>query len=110
MLPASALSTMPIINIQGHPYVRFIKISIIIAVLSHGYPLLRGPVMTRFSCCLQMLELAPWTWQGAKAGVYDNAYADLDTTPVTYHYGQPVDPTEYQNEYIVSVLIRRTNY
>eukprot|EP00286_Rhodomonas_abbreviata_P014369 CAMPEP_0181323780 /NCGR_PEP_ID=MMETSP1101-20121128/19987_1 /TAXON_ID=46948 /ORGANISM="Rhodomonas abbreviata, Strain Caron Lab Isolate" /LENGTH=65 /DNA_ID=CAMNT_0023431869 /DNA_START=105 /DNA_END=302 /DNA_ORIENTATION=+ len=51
-----------------------------------------------------MLELAPWTWKGAKADVYTNVYDDLDTTPVEYHYGAPVDPTEYQNEYIGQVI------
>ena len=39
-----------------------------------------------------------------QAGVYDNAWEHLtdENTGVQWHYGTPVDPTEYQNEYIVS--------
>ena len=65
---------------------------------------------------MNSLELAPWTWQsswnsdmpdffqGMSNGVYDNIYDDLDDSPVTYHTTEPVDPTEYQNEYIGNVI------
>ena len=64
----------------------------------------------------QMLDDAPWMWQsswnsdmpeffhGLPNGVYDNIYDDLDDSPVTYHITEPVDPTEYQNEYIGNVI------
>eukprot|EP00802_Teleaulax_amphioxeia_P020522 Tamp_20811.p3 GENE.Tamp_20811~~Tamp_20811.p3 ORF type:complete len:120 (+),score=17.09 Tamp_20811:656-1015(+) len=54
-----------------------------------------------------VLELAPWTWKGGRnvdPGVYNNVFDDLDTSPVTYHVTEPVDPTEYQNEYIGQVI------
>ncbi|EKX42320.1 hypothetical protein GUITHDRAFT_111596 [Guillardia theta CCMP2712] len=65
---------------------------------------------------IRSLELAPWTWksswnkdmpsffQGMPNGVYDNIYEDLDDSPVSYHTTEPVDPTEYQNEYIGNVI------
>jgi len=38
------------------------------------------------------LDDAPWVWKNPQAGVYDNVFDDLDTTPVhPYHYGEPVD-------------------
>ena len=46
----------------------------------------------------------PWTWKGDKADVYTNLWKDLDTTSVTYHISEPVDPTQYQNEYIGNVI------
>eukprot|EP00960_Hanusia_phi_P067217 766574-Hanusia_phi.AAC.5 len=70
---------------------------------------------------VRSLDLAPWTWksswnkdmpsffQNMPSGVYDNIYDDLDDSPVSYHTTEvggggggrePVDPTEYQNEYI----------
>eukprot|EP00284_Hemiselmis_tepida_P006405 CAMPEP_0174925342 /NCGR_PEP_ID=MMETSP1355-20121228/7846_1 /TAXON_ID=464990 /ORGANISM="Hemiselmis tepida, Strain CCMP443" /LENGTH=75 /DNA_ID=CAMNT_0016171243 /DNA_START=32 /DNA_END=259 /DNA_ORIENTATION=- len=51
-----------------------------------------------------ILDDAPWTWKGKKADVYDNVWKDLDTEPVKYHYGEPVDPTVYQDEYIGKVI------
>jgi hypothetical protein len=41
-----------------------------------------------------------------QAGVYDNAWEHLtdENKNEPYHYGAPVDPTAYQNEYIVSFL------
>eukprot|EP00287_Rhodomonas_sp_CCMP768_P017804 CAMPEP_0202822160 /NCGR_PEP_ID=MMETSP1389-20130828/10875_1 /ASSEMBLY_ACC=CAM_ASM_000865 /TAXON_ID=302021 /ORGANISM="Rhodomonas sp., Strain CCMP768" /LENGTH=78 /DNA_ID=CAMNT_0049495033 /DNA_START=74 /DNA_END=310 /DNA_ORIENTATION=+ len=68
----------------------------------------------------RMLDDAPWVWQyswnkdmpaffqdmpgrGAE-GVYANVLDYLDTTPVTYHYTEPVDPTEYQNEWLGDVI------
>jgi hypothetical protein len=65
---------------------------------------------------MNSLELAPWTWQsswnsdmpdffqGMPNGVYDNIYDELDDSPVSYHTTEPVDPTEYQNEYIGNVI------
>ena len=38
------------------------------------------------------------------AGVYANIYDDLDTTPVVWHITEPVDPTEYQNEWLGDVI------
>lgn len=37
-------------------------------------------------------------------GVYANIYADLDDSPVTWHITEPVDPTEYQNEWLGDVI------
>ena len=65
-----------------------------------------------------MLDDAPWTWgstggwcadmpdffQGMPNGVYDNIYEDLDDSPVSWHITEPVDPTDYQNEYIGNVI------
>jgi len=34
-----------------------------------------------------------WEWQGDRAGVYDNALGDLDTTPHVWTHATPVDPT-----------------
>ena len=74
-----------------------------------------GPLL-RFVKGGQMLDDAPWTWtsawnsdmpdffQGMSNGVYDNVYDDLDDSPVTYHITEPVDPTEYQNEYLGNVI------
>ena len=74
-----------------------------------------GPLI-RFIRHGQMLDDAPWDWtsawcsdmpeffQGMPNGVYDNIYDDLDDSPVTYHITEPVDPTEYQNEYIGNVV------
>ena len=32
------------------------------------------------------------TWKNPQAGVYDNVFDDLDTTPVhPYHFSEPVD-------------------
>ena len=30
--------------------------------------------------------------------MYDNIWADLDDSPSDWHYQEPCDPTEYQNE------------
>ena len=63
-----------------------------------------------------MLDDAPWTWQsqwnkdmpdffkGMPNGVYDNIYDSLDDSPVSWHITEPVDPTEYQNEWLGSVI------
>ena len=41
---------------------------------------------------LHLLALLTRTWHNPKAGVYDNVFDDLDTTPVhPYHYTDPVD-------------------
>lgn len=72
-----------------------------------------------------MLDDAPWTW-GQAGGWYKdmpaffeneasayraapdpmtyNVFDTLDTTPVDYKVGAPVDPTAYQNEYIGNVI------
>ena len=74
-----------------------------------------GPLI-RFIRHGQMLDDAPWDWtsawcsdmpeffQGMPNGVYDNIYDDLDDSPVSWHITEPVDPTEYQNEYIGNVV------
>jgi hypothetical protein len=76
---------------------------------------MRAP-MIRFLKHGSMLDDAPWTWQsswnadmpdffqGMPNGVYDNIYDELDDSPVSYHTTEPVDPTEYQNEYIGNVI------
>jgi len=53
-----------------------------------------------------LLDDAPWTWKGKKADVYENAFEHLtdENKYEPYHYGEPVDPTEYQNEYIGQVI------
>ena len=65
-----------------------------------------------------MLDDAPWEWgstggwcngmpeffQGMPNGVYDNIYDDLDDSPITWHITEPVDPTEYQNEWLGDVV------
>ena len=65
---------------------------------------------------MHALDDAPWTWQsswnsdmpeffqGMPNGIYDNIYDDLDDSPVSWHITEPVDPTEYQNEYIGNVV------
>ena len=30
-------------------------------------------------------------WKSPQAGVYDNVFDDLDTTPVDFHYSEPCD-------------------
>mmetsp|Transcript_46270 Transcript_46270/g.108584 ORF Transcript_46270/g.108584 Transcript_46270/m.108584 type:complete len:87 (+) Transcript_46270:151-411(+) len=69
-----------------------------------------------------MLDDAPWEWgstggwsqgmpeffhgmpgKGAE-GVYANIYDELDDSPVTWHITEPVDPTEYQNEWLGDVI------
>ena len=68
-----------------------------------------------------MLDDAPWTWgqaggwyrdmpqffadtanatSGSSDPLHYNVFNDLDTSPVNYNVGVPVDPTEYQNGYI----------
>ena len=75
-----------------------------------------GLKLIRFVKNTTMLDDAPWTWesswnsdmpdffQGMPNGVYDNIYEDLDDSPVTWHITEPVDPTDYQNEYIGNVI------
>ena len=46
----------------------------------------------------------PEFFQGMPSGVMDNIYDDLDDSPVTWHITEPVDPTDYQNEYIGNVI------
>jgi len=46
----------------------------------------------------------PEFFQGMPSGVYDNIYDDLDDSPVTWHITEPVDPTEYQNEWLGDVV------
>jgi hypothetical protein len=46
----------------------------------------------------------PEFFQGMPNGVMDNIYDDLDDSPVTWHITEPVDPTDYQNEYIGNVI------
>ncbi|EKX42323.1 hypothetical protein GUITHDRAFT_111598 [Guillardia theta CCMP2712] len=65
---------------------------------------------------IRSLDLAPWTWQsswnsdmpsffqGMPNGVYDNIYDDLDTSTVSYHTTEPVDPTEYQEHWLGDVI------
>jgi len=65
---------------------------------------------------MHSLDDAPWTWgstsnsdmpdffQGMPSGVYDNIYEDLDDSPVSWHITEPVDPTDYQKEYIGNVI------
>ncbi len=71
---------------------------------------------------LTLANDAPYTWQDAwksdmppffsapeiASGVYhnvfDNEYYSLDDSPVSWHITEPVDPTEYQGEYIGSVI------
>eukprot|EP00290_Baffinella_frigidus_P012560 CAMPEP_0180150334 /NCGR_PEP_ID=MMETSP0986-20121125/21387_1 /TAXON_ID=697907 /ORGANISM="non described non described, Strain CCMP2293" /LENGTH=76 /DNA_ID=CAMNT_0022097249 /DNA_START=514 /DNA_END=744 /DNA_ORIENTATION=- len=52
-------------------------------------------------------EDAPYTWKGGRAidptDSY-NVFEDLDTSSQPYFYSTPVDPTEYQNEYIGQVI------
>mmetsp|Transcript_43317 Transcript_43317/g.87078 ORF Transcript_43317/g.87078 Transcript_43317/m.87078 type:complete len:200 (-) Transcript_43317:176-775(-) len=38
-----------------------------------------------------------WDWQSPQAGVYDNAWGDLDTTPHTWSYSEPgsIEPEGY---------------
>jgi len=73
-----------------------------------------------------MLDDAPWAWgnhwsddmpasfaadaaasrdplTGSVPLTY-NVFDTLDTNPVTYSNGTPVDPTEYQGEYIGNVI------
>mmetsp|Transcript_4954 Transcript_4954/g.11561 ORF Transcript_4954/g.11561 Transcript_4954/m.11561 type:complete len:85 (+) Transcript_4954:263-517(+) len=70
-----------------------------------------------------MLDDAPWTWgnnwsndmpaffsdeaaayRAAPDPMTYNVFDTLDTTPVDYNVGEPVDPTSYQNEYIGDVI------
>ena len=37
-------------------------------------------------------------------GVYYNVWQDLDDSPVVWHITEPVDPTEYQNEWLGDVI------
>eukprot|EP00286_Rhodomonas_abbreviata_P021820 CAMPEP_0181304886 /NCGR_PEP_ID=MMETSP1101-20121128/9412_1 /TAXON_ID=46948 /ORGANISM="Rhodomonas abbreviata, Strain Caron Lab Isolate" /LENGTH=77 /DNA_ID=CAMNT_0023410719 /DNA_START=77 /DNA_END=310 /DNA_ORIENTATION=+ len=69
---------------------------------------------------LRMLDDAPWTWQYSwnkdmpeffqgmpgrgSDGVYANVLDYLDDSPVTWHITEPVDPTEYQNEWLGDVI------
>jgi hypothetical protein len=46
----------------------------------------------------------PEFFQGMPSGVNDNIYDDLDESPVTLHITEPVDPTEYQNEWLGDVI------
>ena len=36
--------------------------------------------------------------------MYDNIWADLDDSPSDWHYQEPCDPTEYQNEWLGDVI------
>ena len=77
-----------------------------------------GLKLIRFVKNPTMLDDAPWEWgstggwcndmpeffQGMPSGVYDNIYEDLDDSPVTWHITEPVDPTEYQNEWLGDVV------
>eukprot|EP00281_Chroomonas_sp_CCMP1168_P035819 CAMPEP_0206238756 /NCGR_PEP_ID=MMETSP0047_2-20121206/14993_1 /ASSEMBLY_ACC=CAM_ASM_000192 /TAXON_ID=195065 /ORGANISM="Chroomonas mesostigmatica_cf, Strain CCMP1168" /LENGTH=76 /DNA_ID=CAMNT_0053663329 /DNA_START=23 /DNA_END=253 /DNA_ORIENTATION=- len=51
-------------------------------------------------------EDEPWEWKGKKAGVYDNVWDYLtdENKNEKYHYNDPVDPTEYQNEWLGKVI------
>mmetsp|Transcript_4145 Transcript_4145/g.8096 ORF Transcript_4145/g.8096 Transcript_4145/m.8096 type:complete len:85 (-) Transcript_4145:173-427(-) len=70
-----------------------------------------------------MLDDAPWKWgnnwsndmpeffsneakayRAAPDPMTYNVFDDLDTTPVDYMVGEPVDPTSYQKEYIGDVI------
>eukprot|EP00284_Hemiselmis_tepida_P014775 CAMPEP_0174918810 /NCGR_PEP_ID=MMETSP1355-20121228/3294_1 /TAXON_ID=464990 /ORGANISM="Hemiselmis tepida, Strain CCMP443" /LENGTH=73 /DNA_ID=CAMNT_0016164003 /DNA_START=230 /DNA_END=451 /DNA_ORIENTATION=+ len=70
-----------------------------------------------------MLDDAPWTWgnnwsndmpdffkdeaaayRAAPDPMTYNVFDTLDTEPVNYNVGAPVDPTTYQDEYIGQVI------
>mmetsp|Transcript_24983 Transcript_24983/g.61395 ORF Transcript_24983/g.61395 Transcript_24983/m.61395 type:complete len:243 (-) Transcript_24983:76-804(-) len=38
-------------------------------------------------------QTALWEWKGETAGVYDNAWKDLDVTPHVWTHSDPVDPS-----------------
>jgi len=73
------------------------------------------PKMVRFMS-LGAAEDDPWVWtsswnsdmpaffSGMPNGVMDNIYDDLDDSPQIWGHSAPVDPTEYQNEYIGQVI------
>eukprot|EP00293_Proteomonas_sulcata_P009458 CAMPEP_0184291670 /NCGR_PEP_ID=MMETSP1049-20130417/3617_1 /TAXON_ID=77928 /ORGANISM="Proteomonas sulcata, Strain CCMP704" /LENGTH=87 /DNA_ID=CAMNT_0026599175 /DNA_START=703 /DNA_END=966 /DNA_ORIENTATION=+ len=84
---------------------------------------MRSPKLVR----MMSLDDAPWTWgagiegkstswnsdmpeffqqfSGQGSDVYFNIYDELDTSPISWHISpEPVDPTEYQNEWLGSVI------